>query len=510
MKMHITDMVFWLRLPLLASLLVAEPCAASVEIAGRMWDFGERVSVSGTVATVSTVGAARKSASLTTKIDVSPYLEDGVEWQIRICGRGVEKPPKHYLGVKAMLVYEDASGKRQYPEPVGKTGDFGWHVAKYRAAFKNGVRGNVATLVLGLQDAAGEVSYDLASLKVMSMKMPREPVDEARKCEYTPRVAGLPALRGVMSPSRPMTEDDFAKLRSWGVKLLRYQMNRSWDIHEANRDRADYDKWLGSKLGHLETVVLPMAAKYGIQVAIDLHLPPGGRAYDGEMNMFYEPEYAEHFVGWWRKIARRFRANPALYGYDMVNEPQQTYNPADGMGCLSLQVKAAKAIREIDPSTPIIVESNNWDSPEAFAQMPALDMKDVIYEVHLYSPMEFTHQGVNRGRPHVPTHWPDAERGWNRDHLKKVLEPVLDFQRRHGARIYVGEFSAIAWAEGAEKWMEDAISVFEEYGWDWTYHAYGEFAGWSVEHSAERPHEFRPDAATPRKAVLLRGLSGER
>ena len=56
--------------------------------------------------------------------------------------------------------------------------------------------------------------------------------------------------------------------------------------------------------------------------------------------------------------------------------------------------------------------------------------------------------------------------------------------------------------------MKDAISVFEEYGWDWTYHAYGEFAGWSVEHSAERPYEFRPEAATPRKAVLLMGLSG--
>ena len=183
---------------LLALLLLAMPCAASVEVAGRMWDFGEGVSVSGTVATVSTVGASVKSASLTTRIDVSPYLKDGIEWRIRVCGRGVEKPPKPYLGVKAMLVYEDASGKRQYPGPIGRTGDFGWLVARCRTAFGSGIRGNEATLVLGLQNAEGEVSYDLASLTVMPMKVPLEPVDEASKCGYTPRVASLPALRGVM------------------------------------------------------------------------------------------------------------------------------------------------------------------------------------------------------------------------------------------------------------------------------------------------------------------------
>ena len=496
-----------MNIRVLALLLIAMPCAASVEVAGRMWDFGEGVSVSGTVATVSTVGASVKSASLTTRIDVSPYLKDGIEWQIRVCGRGVEKPPKPYLGVKAMLVYEDASGKRQYPGPIGKTGDFGWLVARCRTAFGSGIRGNEATLVLGLQNAEGEVSYDLASLRVSPMKVPLEAVAEARKCEYTPRVAGLPALRGVMSPSRPMTEDDFAKLRNWGVKLLRYQMNRFWNHHDANRDLADYDKWLGSKLDHLEAVVLPLAAKNGIQVAIDLHMPPGGRAYDGEMNMFYEPEYAEHFVGWWRKIARRFRSNSAIYGYDIVNEPQQTYNPVGGMGWLGLQVKAAKAIREIDPSTPIIIESNNWDSPAAFAEMPALDMKDVIYEVHLYSPMEFTHQGVDR--PHVPTHWPDADKGWGHDHLRRVLAPVLEFQRRHGARIYVGEFSAVAWAEGADRYLKDCIELFDEYGWDWCYHAFNEWHGWNVEYAGDSPKTLRRVGDTPRKRVLVEGMRGK-
>ena len=84
---------------------------------------------------------------------------------------------------------------------------------------------------------------------------------------------------------------------------------------------------------------------------------------------------------------------------------------------------------------------------------------------------------------------------------------MREFQLKHEARIFLGEFSAVAWAEGADRWMDDAISIFNEYGWDWTYHAYAEFEGWSVEHAAERPYEFRMDDSTPRKAALLKGLN---
>ena len=503
-----------MRLPFLAAtalaaLLHGNAHSTIVEVAGREWNCDDGVSVTGTVATVNTVDSAKKSEFLTTQLDVSPYLETGIEWQIRVKGRRIKTPAKSYLGVKAMLVYDEAGGERKYPGPIGRTDDFDWITLRYRTTFRNGVRSNMAKLVLGLQETEGEVEYDLSSLRIAAAAMPAEQIDETRKCRYTPRVADMPQLRGVMSPSRPMVEDDFVKLHGWGVKLLRYQMNRFWNLHYANRDLKDYTKWLDSKLDHLDSTVLPLAAKYGIKVAIDLHMPPGGKASDGEMNMCYEPKYAAHFLACWQKIARRFRANPTLYGYDIINEPIQTYSPANGLGWWGIQKKAAEAIRAIDPATPIIVEANHADSPDGFAEMPVLDIDDVIYEVHLYAPMDFTHQGVAKGRAHVPTHWPDEAKGWNRTYLRQKLEKVREFQLKHDARIFAGEFSAIAWAEGAEKWMDDAISIFSEYGWDWTYHAYGEFEGWSVEHSAERPYEFRPNESTPRKTALLNGLNDD-
>ena len=133
----------------------------------------------------------------------------------------------------------------------------------------------------------------------------------------------------------------------------------------------------------------------------------------------------------------------------------------------TLQEKAAKAIRKIDPDVPIIVEANEGDSPEAFSYMSPLELTNVVYETHMYLPMAFTHQGVFSSGDALIA-YPNAEKGWNIDFLRQQLKPVRDFQLKHGARIYAGEFSAVAWAPGAEKHLADCISLFEEYGRNWT------------------------------------------
>lgn len=78
--------------------------------------------------------------------------------------------------------------------------------------------------------------------------------------------------------------------------------------------------------------------------------------------------------------------------------------------------------------------------------------------------------------------------------------------KKYRARIYVGEFSAAAWAPGAEKYLADCISIFEEYGWDWTYHSFRESPVWSLEYEGENRNKMRPSADNPRKRVLLEGF----
>ena len=197
-----------------------------------------------------------------------------------------------------------------------------------------------------------------------------------------------------------------------------------------------------------------------------------------------------------------------IWGYDLINEPCQNRPAAPNCDYWTLQARAARLVRGIDPVTPIVIEANGWDSASQFRFLKPLELSDVIYQTHMYDPGYYTHQGVHAKseKDWLRTPYPCAAKKLDKEFLRAALKPVLDFQRRHGAVIYVGEFSAITWAEGADAYLRDCISIFNEYGWHWTYHAFREWAGWSVEHEADGFMKFRPAADTPRKRALLEGL----
>ena len=224
------------------------------------------------------------------------------------------------------------------------------------------------------------------------------------------------------------------------------------------------------------------------------------------MNMFYEKAYGDHFIACWQKIARRFKGRKNIYGYDLINEPNQQFTGVTDGDCWNLQRRAAEAVRAIDPTVTIILESNGWDSPKAYSYMRPLRMTNVVYQAHMYEPSQFTHQGVS-GRNHwVKARYPDETKGWDKDYLRRQLEEVRKFQLDHNAKIYIGEFSAIAWAEGADAYLRDCISLFEEYGWDWSYHAFREWDGWSVEHEGPDMDHLTPSGDNPRRQALIDGL----
>ena len=92
--------------------------------------------------------------------------------------------------------------------------------------------------------------------------------------------------------------------------------------------------------------------------------------------------------------------------------------------------------------------------------------------------------------------------------MKRALKPVVEFQRKYGVHIYIGEFSAIRWApdDSACRYLKDLIDIFEAHGWDWSYHAFREWDGWSVEHGPDPKDHAGPVADRPRAtaAVLVR------
>ena len=84
------------------------------------------------------------------------------------------------------------------------------------------------------------------------------------------------------------------------------------------------------------------------------------------------------------------------------------------------------------------------------------------------------------------------------------MRATINFAQKYNAKIQVGEFSVVIWAPDGAAWLEDAISLFEEYKWDWTYHAFREWEGWSLEHEGTPTDIKRAEKDTDRKQVMLK------
>ncbi len=445
------------------------------------------------------------------RFDLRPLRGKSFRLTVRASMEGVPRPKNHWEGLKFQFtIYDRLIRQRSYPENIRQRfGDMPETTLEllYDA---NAHDADEATLFLGLQKASGRVRFDLRTLAIEETSSAFTVTNHDWKCVYTDCKAKSGAdrwgkrYRGVMSPGGDMTEDDFRTLRDWGATLVRFQMTHC--PPEALTDIPAWRAWLRGRLQHLERVVLPLADKYGLKVVVDLHNAPGGR--DGhDWRLFDDDKYFRTLVSTWRAIATHFKGDRRIYAYDFANEPFQT-RPRK-RDYWQVQKACAEAVRAVDPDAVVIVESNHMAAPYAFSYLSPLAMDNVVYSVHMYDPGTFTHQGVGPGDPLGQTYpgvLDDGEK-LDKEWLRRRLAPVREFQLRHGARIYVGEFSAIAWARGADAYIRDCIALFEEYGWDWTYHAFREWRAWSVEHEGPDRASLAHSPDTPRKQALLDGLS---
>ena len=464
------------------------------------------------------------------EIDLSPFLADGhgAVLRVRARARDVSKPDRNWNGVKCMFRFISAlDGNKVWPGYQFPLGTFDWRTAEVRVNWLNAKgtpRNGLATIVLGLQGCTGHAEFDLSTLTIESEDLGVPMVNDDYIVRYPDTATQRrKPLRGTMLPGRNTTEDDIETLHQWGATLVRFQITRNWHKVNDNQDLDEYARWVDRRLDNLENV-LRWCGERGMKVCVDLHALPGGKwgERDGqpiEMNMFSDDRYADAFIETWRRIATRFKGNPVLYGYDLVNEPTQRrpvkHNYWD------LQRRAAEAVREIDPDTPIVFAANLANSAPAFRYLRPIAMDNVIYQAHVYLPGGFTHQGVHSNSFSTPEHpltWPGIDpitgETWNKDWLRKTIQPIRDFQLKHQCRIYVGEFSAAAWAPGAENYLRDCIALFEEYGWDWTYHAFRESPIWDVDKVAPEgiaeptSNDMIPATSeTPRKRALLDGFA---
>lgn len=445
------------------------------------------------------MSAGAGSTGVRMRLPVENLRGARVRVEALVKAENVARPPQPWNGVECMLHTVAPAGQR-WSQQNDVFGTFDWKPVGFTTEVP--ADATEAWLVLGLEATTGRAWFDNVKITVLGLRR-SVPAEKPQGPIY--KGHNRPRLRGAMIGTRVDEEDLRVLAGQWGANHIRWQLLWGGFPHSPADTASveEYRRWLDTELARLDRL-LPVCQELGVLVLIDLHTPPGGRNEAKECRMFHDPQFQQAFLDVWRTIARRYQGNDVIWGYDLVNEPVEGIVPEGWLDWRTLAEKTARMIRELGDNHAIIVEPAPWGGPEALEWFQPLDVPGIVYSVHMYQPHAFTHQGVHNDR--VGISYPGEIDGqyWDRDALRRALQPAIDYQRDYGVHIYIGEFSAIRWAPGdsAYNYLRDCISLFEEQGWDWAYHAFREWEGWSVEHGSDRNDRSRSPRPTSREQLL--------
>lgn len=190
------------------------------------------------------------------------------------------------------------------------------------------------------------------------------------------------------------------------------------------------------------------------------------------------------------ELAKHFaKRGKELAAYEVLSEPVMRL---DGRSVAptnwpSLETRIIDNIRKYDPQRWIAVAPPPWGNPRAYNGFHPLPYTHIVYGSHMYFPHAFTHQGISVYNNAYAYPGEIDGRYWDRDTLKKAIQPLRRFQLRYQVPVWIGEFSAIHWAPGGEQYIRDLASIFNEYGWSWTYFSLDGYFGWNPDYDDTKP-----------------------
>ncbi|KAH8889617.1 endoglucanase family 5 glycoside hydrolase [Thozetella sp. PMI_491] len=181
---------------------------------------------------------------------------------------------------------------------------------------------------------------------------------------------------------------------------------------------------------HLDRVV-DICAKHKIYTILDMHALPGGQNPDWHCDSstnyaaFWDhKDFQDRTVWLWEELARHYKDNPWIAGYNPINEPAD----AQHVRLPAFYERIEAAIRAIDPDHILWLDGNTFA-----AEWKGFDrvLPNCVYSLHDYSSM-----GFPRGEPFEGT--PEQLESIEQTFLRKC-----EFQRAKGAPIWNGEWGPV-------------------------------------------------------------------
>ncbi len=190
-----------------------------------------------------------------------------------------------------------------------------------------------------------------------------------------------------------ITEADIAFIKQQGATVVRIPLN--YRHFEAD---AEPFRYLAGGFARLDRA-LDWCTQQGLYAILDMHAAPGWQNPDWHSDnanrnalLWEHPHFQERLIRLWTTLAERYRDNPAVAGYDLMNEPvtaaprgvfsEINYQPA-WPAINQLYRRLVEAIRVQDPDHIIFLEGDFFSSLFKGLDEPFAD--NLVYSSHNYS-----------------------------------------------------------------------------------------------------------------------------
>jgi endoglucanase len=180
-------------------------------------------------------------------------------------------------------------------------------------------------------------------------------------------------------------------------------------------------------------------------VILDLHAAPGGQTganiddSAGYPWLYNSAEAQQHLIAVWRRLAAHYRDEPAVLGYDLLNEPIPHFPklaPLNGL-LEPLYKRLAEEIRKVDTHHILFLGGAQWDSNFSVFGKP-FDA-NVAYTFHKY--------------------WTAPE--------ESVIQPYIEFRERYDVPIWLGESG-----ENTDDWISQFVRTLKNNNIGWAFWPY--------------------------------------
>lgn len=160
-----------------------------------------------------------------------------------------------------------------------------------------------------------------------------------------------------------------------------------------------------------------------------------------------------------------------------------------------LMTRVVKAVRSVRSGVWILISPPPQGKATSYFNFKPFADDRIIYNAHIYIPSMFANQGIMNNPVGVDypgyvdaRKWDDhVGKVWDAKELRKALQPMRDFQDRYDVPVIIGEFSAVRWANGGEKYIQDLAHTFDELGWGWLYFSATGWHGWNPDYNRNYP-----------------------